>query len=115
MIYIERVYPGSSPAVLYTETPTVERSDSYRSQCKMSSSKKIDLSGDFATSVYLSEAQNPIPYILFTCIQYTYSHREGGGGEGQQSQSWVENTNMTDCIARSIFLDDDILFWRLYS
>jgi hypothetical protein len=46
----------------------------------MSSSKKIDLERDFAACVYLSEAQNPIPpYTLYTCIQYTYSDREGGG------------------------------------
>jgi hypothetical protein len=46
----------------------------------MSSSKKIDLYRDFAAGVYLSEAQNPIPpsYTLYTCIQYTYSDREGG-------------------------------------
>jgi hypothetical protein len=48
----------------------------------------------------------PPPYTLYTCIQYTYSHREGGGelnqreGErGNSSQSWVENINMTDCIS----------------
>ncbi len=57
--------------------------------------------------------QNPIPpppYTLYTYLQYTYSH--GGGGEGGElnqrewervnrgeygSQSWVENTNMTEC------------------
>ncbi len=48
-------------------------------------------------------------YTLYTCIQYTYSHREGGEGEeelnqreldrGNSSQSWLENTNMTDCIS----------------
>ncbi len=51
---------------------------------------------------------SPPLYTLYTCIQYTYSHREGGeGGElnqrkgerGNSSQSWVENTNMTDSIA----------------
>ncbi len=37
---------------------------------------------DFAAGVNLSEAQNPIhpPYTLYTCIQYTYSHREWGLG-----------------------------------
>ncbi len=46
----------------------------------------------------------PPPYALYTCILYTYSHREGGemkkrkGYRGNSSQSWVENTNMTDCI-----------------
>jgi hypothetical protein len=49
----------------------------------MSSSKKIYLEIDFAAGVYLSEAQNPIPppYTLYTCIKYTYSHREWGEGE----------------------------------
>jgi hypothetical protein len=48
---------------------------------------KNDLYRDFAAGdVYLSEAQNPIlphSYTLYTCIQYTYSHREGGGGGGR--------------------------------
>jgi hypothetical protein len=39
----------------------------------------------FGAGVYLSEAQILIPtppYTLYTCIQYTYSRREGGeGGE----------------------------------
>ncbi len=37
---------------------------------------------DLPAGAYLSEAQNPIPQpcILYTCIQYTYSHREGGWG-----------------------------------
>ncbi len=54
----------------------------------MSSSKKIDLWRDFAAGVYLSEAQNPMPPLhteYCTCIQYTYSHREGGGG-GEMNQ-----------------------------
>ncbi len=41
---------------------------------------------------YLSEAPSPPmtifppppPYALYMCIQYTYSHREGGGGEAKQ-------------------------------
>ncbi len=40
---------------------------------------------EFAGGVFLSEAQDPIPPPLTHCIrvytiQYTYSHREGGGG-----------------------------------
>ncbi len=64
---------------------------------------------DFAAGVYLSDAQNPIaPYTLYTCILYTNSHRKGvRGGELKQregvrdnsSQSWVENTSMTECIS----------------
>jgi hypothetical protein len=50
----------------------------------MSSAKKIDLQRDFAAGVYLSDAPfppltpYPPPYTLYTCILYTYSHREGG-------------------------------------
>jgi hypothetical protein len=48
----------------------------------MSSSKKIDLERDLAAGVYLSEALNPIPpYTLYTCMNYTYSNREGERGE----------------------------------
>ncbi len=64
---------------------------------------------DFAAGVYLSEARNPIPppppYPLFTCIQYTYSHREGGEswtrekGVGQQLTKLGQNTNITDYIS----------------
>jgi hypothetical protein len=47
-------------------------------------------------------------HCLSTCIQYTYSHREGAEGgrveperrlRGNSSQSWIENTNMTDCTS----------------
>ncbi len=61
---------------------------------------------DFAAGIYLSEAQNPPPaYILYTCIQYTYSHREGWESEperrleGQQFTKQGENTNMIDFIS----------------
>ncbi len=60
----------------------------------MSSSKKVTCKGTL--SVYLSEAQNPIHpplYTLcYTCIhsvQYTYSHREGGGGLNQREGQWA--------------------------
>jgi hypothetical protein len=29
---------------------------------------------------------NPASYKLYTCIQYTYSHREGGRGEGEMNK-----------------------------
>jgi hypothetical protein len=44
---------------------------------------------DFAAGVYLTEAQNkihPTPYTMYTCIQYTYSHREGTRGGGELNQ-----------------------------
>jgi hypothetical protein len=65
----------------------------------------------------------PLHTVRYTCIQYTapYLHKEGGGGEegkiepqrrvdGQQgrvpytSQSWVENTNMTECTQEIDYL-----------
>ncbi len=74
---------------------------------------KIYLYRDFATSVYLSEAQNPIPlppYTLYTCIHsilidtgkggegWELNQREGerGNREEYRSQSWVENTKITE-------------------
>jgi hypothetical protein len=85
--------------------------------------KKIDLKRNFAAGVYMSEARNPIQPPLTHCIsvyKYTYSHRKGGEGQGQQSKI---GTNMTDCISslatlintsRKVnFLDGDILVWYL--
>ncbi len=66
----------------------------------MSSSKKNYPYRDFAAGVYLSEAPSPpmSPYpplhtVQYTCIQYTYSHREGGGGltmEGFYGQQFTK-------------------------
>jgi hypothetical protein len=41
--------------------------------------KKLTCKRNFAAGIYLSEAQNP-PHTLYTCIQYTYSPKEGGKG-----------------------------------
>jgi hypothetical protein len=90
----------------------------------MPSSKKIGLYRHFAAGAYLSEAQNPKPPLpLKHCIRvYSILIHRGKGGElnqregkgwgrftknvklregerGNSSQSWVENTNMTDCIS----------------
>jgi hypothetical protein len=77
----------------------------------MSSFKKTYLKRDFAAGGYLSEDQNPYPppppLTHHTCIHHTYSHRGMGGELNQKegksgnrgensSQSWVENTNMTE-------------------
>ncbi len=50
---------------------------------------------DFVTGVYLFEAPLPSydhtpppPYTLYTCILYTYSHREGGGGRANQREGY---------------------------
>ncbi len=83
----------------------------------------------------MAEAQNtlPPPHSTLYCIRDNsiLLHTGKGGGElnqresqrGDSSQSWVENTKMTDCIStlykllhipaakslyRQIFLDDDI-------
>jgi hypothetical protein len=68
----------------------------------MSSSKKnLPIKGlcGRCLSAYLP----PSPYTLNTCIQFTYSHIEGGGGESrgekQQFTKLVENTNMTDYVS----------------
>ncbi len=72
----------------------------------MSSSKKIDLQRDFAAGVYLSDT--PLPPPLYTVFVHVLIHTEKGEGRygperrlegGNSSQSWVENTKMTDCIS----------------
>jgi hypothetical protein len=79
----------------------------------MSSSKKFDLSRDFAAGVYLSEAQNPIPaptplHTVYVFTVYVFIHTgKGGGGrveperrlKGQQFTKLGRNTNMIDCIS----------------
>ncbi len=67
---------------------------------------------DFTVGVYLSAAQNPIPpplhieYVYTVKSMYVFTHRRGEeelnqreGERGNSWQSWVENTNMTDCIS----------------
>jgi hypothetical protein len=86
--------------------------NNYRHQSKMASSKKIDQKRDFAAGVYLSEAQNPVAhthcigvYVQYTVLVHTrkrgmgLNQREGErGNTGEyRCQSWVENTNMTEC------------------
>jgi hypothetical protein len=47
----------------------------------------------------------PPPYTLYTCKQYAYSQRAGGGELAREKvrgaivHKPVENTNMTDCIS----------------
>jgi hypothetical protein len=62
----------------------------------MSPSKKFYLEKDFTAVVYLSESQNPIPphpLYLYTCIQYTYSHRKGEGGDLNQREAEMDNSS----------------------
>ncbi len=78
-----------------------------------------ELCGRFL-SVWGLESHTPL-YTLYTCIQNTYSHREGRGVRGRfeperrkrgnSSQSWVENTNITDCISM-INTCRKVLFFR---
>ncbi len=79
----------------------------------MSSSNKIYLYRDFTASVYWGPlpSYDPIPLPLHTVYVYTvylFTQGRGEGGvgseperrsEGQQFKSWVENTNMTNCIS----------------
>ncbi len=53
--------------------------------------KKLTYKGTVA-GVYLSKAHNPPPlYTLYTCIQYTYSHRgRGRGGESEPERRLEE-------------------------
>ncbi len=65
---------------------------------------------DFAADVYLSEPRTHTPPLLTHCIRtqvFLFTHGRGEGGElnqregerGNSSQSWVENSNMTDSIS----------------
>ncbi len=66
----------------------VERLD--RKQCNCRYLKKLTCRGTCGRCFICLKPPPPIwphtppphPYTLYTCIQYTYSHREGGGGWG---------------------------------
>jgi hypothetical protein len=72
----------------------------------MSSCKKMTCKRTLRQGFICLRHRTPYPplYTSYACIQYTYSHRKGGTGRiveperlgnGNSSQSWVENTNMT--------------------
>jgi hypothetical protein len=65
--------------------------------------QKIDLKRIYAAGVYLFEAQNPINSPLTQCIRVdSIFIIHIGRGERERvelERSWVENTNMTDCIS----------------
>jgi hypothetical protein len=95
------LHPSIPPSLPYKDK-------THRRQCKMSSSKNLPYKRDFAAGVYLC-LKSRAPYLPPTCIHYTvYLFTQGrerwGGGRVEpqrrfnSSQSWVENTNMTDCI-----------------
>jgi hypothetical protein len=54
--------------------------------------KKLTCKGTLLPMFYLSEAPSPtmtpppLHTVLYTCIPYTYSHREGGKGGGRAYQ-----------------------------
>jgi hypothetical protein len=82
----------------------------------MSLSKKMTRKGTLQQVFYLYKAPSPpvTPYsppltrcIVYTCIQYTYSHREDGEGRGVLTREKIRgaivhedvgNTNITDSI-----------------
>jgi hypothetical protein len=67
---------------------------------------------DFAAGVYLPVLYSTPLHTVHVHCSCSYSYRKGGGGggggvtnqreeeRGNRSQSWVENTNMTDCSKR---------------
>jgi hypothetical protein len=66
--------------------------------------------GSLKAGVYPSETQNPLPRppnTMYVYVSTVYLFTQGRRGElnhregqrGNSSQSWVENTNMTDCIS----------------
>ncbi len=75
----------------------------------MSSSKKLTCGGTSRLVFIYLRSRNPYPPPPHTVYLYTvYLFIQEGGGEelnqregyrGNSSQSWVENTNMTDCIS----------------
>jgi hypothetical protein len=99
----------------------------------MSSSKNRPVKGLRGSCLSVWGPEPHPPFTLFTCTQYTSSHREGGGEElnqwegkwGNSSQSWVENKSTwltipvylqtinsnkhLQSLYRLIFLDDDVL------
>jgi hypothetical protein len=102
----------------------------------MSLSKKMSYKGTLRQMFYLFEAPSsscdpilPPLHTVYTCIQNTYSHREGVRGgesyperrlEGQTLTKPVENTNMTDSISSLYKLcltpvKTTIRVWCLYS
>ncbi len=123
------------------EEDTFERrkiDKTHRKQCKMSSSKKMTCKGTLRQvfiCLFPRTSYPPPPPIHTVCVYTVYLFtREGGdlnqreGERGNSSQSWVENTNITDCISSLLalintypkvpfhvsFLDDDILLPYLY-
>jgi hypothetical protein len=77
----------------------------------MSLCKKLTCKGTLRLVFYLSEDLPPPPYnphsppLTHNILIHTEKRERGGranqrvGLRGNSSQSWVENTNMTDCIS----------------
>jgi hypothetical protein len=98
---------------IYTETIQPRKIRLTEGNAKCRHLKFVHLYRDFAADVYLSEAQDPIPPPLTHCVCgysiliHTGKGNGGGGGglnqregeRGNSSRSWIENTNMTDCIS----------------
>ncbi len=79
-------------------------------KCKTSSSKKID--GRCLRPRTPYPITPPPPHLhaeyIYTVYLFTQGRGDGGGGRveperGKHLQSWVENTNITDCISSLLF------------
>ncbi len=108
----------------------------------MSSSKKFTCKGTLRKAFICLRPRPPPPplhtvymYTVYTLTQYTYSHREGGRdltrqkGRGQHFpkvgrkcrhdwlylQSINSDKHLHEVPLHVNFLDDNILFWSLYS
>ncbi len=110
----------------------------HRRQCKMSSSKKIELNRVLRQVVICLRPRNPYqpPYThcIRVYVQYTYWHREGGeswtrekgtGAIVHKARSTVPNsTKMTDCVSsletlintcRKVPLQVNFIRWRHFA
>jgi hypothetical protein len=120
-----------------------EKDKTHRRQCRQLIKLTCKGKRGFATGVYLSEAQNPIPppppYTLFMWLYTVYLFTQGRGGRrveperrGERQQfaelgrkyqhDWLYLQSINSykhlplkSLWRSIFLDDHILLWCLYS
>jgi hypothetical protein len=91
--YFSLWFPHAVQRALFHSSLSPQKNKTHRRQGKTSSSKKLTCK-ETLRQVFIclkSRTPYPSPYTLYTCIQYSYSHREGGRrveperkGKGQQ-------------------------------